>query len=397
MPIFMLLNLCMKKSSAFLLLYIVCSSCFASDSLVVNLNKQQFNPGDSVIFTANVPYKKPGSKSTLHVFIEDVRHQFSWKLRYPLLDGKAGAIIVLPKTIPDGQYAFTFSVQREFFHILGRVTNEGVNFKQLNCLIIPGKKEFFTQVVDLDGAGYFQIANWYFPNKTNIIFTPLLKKDKNTLNLEIETPLDSSFYAETQKTLVLTIGRIKNAADTNMKYSFDQGLIGIGKPLDNVVVLGKKKSQAEVYNEKNTTGLFSSNGNTQVFDNIETSDLTNSASVWEFLIGVSNGFSISRNSDVGGFQVLRRGYEPDCFINEMQCSIEDISNLNTSDIAILKIFNSPFMGSFMGSAGGAVAVYLKKGSEGGSSTQGRRHSFVVYGYTPDIYDLPIARDEFGTK
>ncbi|QGW26787.1 hypothetical protein GLV81_00530 [Phnomibacter ginsenosidimutans] len=59
----------------------------------------------------------------------------------------------------------------------------------------------------------------------------------------------------------------------------------------------------------------------------------------------------------------------------------------TADIAYVKVFRPPFYGAYLGGAGGAIAVYTKDGSNGFFT--GSRNSFLVNGYTPETFRLPV--------
>jgi len=47
--------------------------CMAADTLTVTLNKQKFQPGDTIIFTASFePWVQTKKNATLNVIMEDV-------------------------------------------------------------------------------------------------------------------------------------------------------------------------------------------------------------------------------------------------------------------------------------------------------------------------------------
>jgi hypothetical protein len=64
-----------------------------------------------------------------------------------------------------------------------------------------------------------------------------------------------------------------------------------------------------------------------------------------------------------------------------------------SDVAMIKVFNPPFFGAAGGGAGGAVAIYTKKGDQIINSTKGL--DFVsISGYTPlkEFYSPDYSKD-----
>lgn len=52
-----------------------------------------------------------------------------------------------------------------------------------------------------------------------------------------------------------------------------------------------------------------------------------------------------------------------------------------ADVAMIKVFRPPFLGAFGGGAGGAIAVYYKKGVSRNSNAKGLDHATIT-GYTP---------------
>src|SRR6185436_14546457 len=65
----------------------------------------------------------------------------------------------------------------------------------------------------------------------------------------------------------------------------------------------------------------------------------------------------------GGSQLQWRGATPSLFLNEMPVDVSAIENLPVTDIAYVKAFRPPFFGATGGGAGGAIAIYTKKGGD----------------------------------
>ena len=76
----------------------------ASDSLYVQLNKQNFKKGDTLDFSCVIPdfEKAKLNAASLHVWIDHISTGTRWKFRYPFINGEAQAALVLAKTLPDG-------------------------------------------------------------------------------------------------------------------------------------------------------------------------------------------------------------------------------------------------------------------------------------------------------
>ena len=69
------------------------------------------------------------------------------------------------------------------------------------------------------------------------------------------------------------------------------------------------------------------------------------------------------------------------FLNEIEIDIPGIQTISMSDVAMIKVFPPPFFGAFGGGAGGAVAVYLKKGVSRFNTAKGLDFASIA-GYSP---------------
>ncbi len=129
------------------------------------------------------------------------------------------------------------------------------------------------------------------------------------------------------------------------------------KTLQAVVVKGRQKSVAEKLDEQYASGLFSG-GFARTFA-IEDDPFAQSAqSILDYLRGKVAGLQISTQ---GEGSITRRGSNTDVFMNETHTDINMLQSTPMSDVAMIKVFDPPFFGASGGGAGGAVAVYTKKG------------------------------------
>lgn len=176
------------------------------------------------------------------------------------------------------------------------------------------------------------------------------------------------------------------AENRNIFFANEQARIAKlleGNTLEGVTVTAKTKSKEEILDEKYTSGLFSG-GNARQFD-IESDISSRSAmDVLSYLKGRVAGLSITGSSGAGGQQsVSWRGSTPSFFINEMPVDVGQLSNTNINDIAYVKVFQPPFLGAFGGGAGGAIAVYTKRGGANPVSKGKGMPSKLVIGYAPE--------------
>ncbi|MFT3981604.1 MAG: hypothetical protein QM687_14110 [Ferruginibacter sp.] len=149
------------------------------------------------------------------------------------------------------------------------------------------------------------------------------------------------------------------------------------KVLQNVTVTGKVKSPEDKLNEQYASGLFNS-GFARTFA-VENDPLASAyRSVFDYLLGKVAGLQIN----VSGMDatVSRRGSATSLFLNEMQADADLLMSTSMSDVAMIKVFDPPFMGAVGGGAGGAVAVYTKKGASANKNVQGLNVA-VIQGYS----------------
>ena len=368
-----------------LLLALSASLVLAQPALLLRTQPAELRPGTTLLLEGT--YQNPAAKalkySTLHVHIEAIDHSRQWQLRYPMVEGVATAAIALPDSLPAGVYLLTAKVQREMVHIMGRVKGKKPP-PVINALAMKGKDMVFAKPVNVDADGYFQMPNLLFEGRATLVFTPIDKPKINWLDLEVEAPVDSTFFVLAQHTQLLAIG--VPATDTARADLNGWQPGQAGGTLQNVVVTGKVKTSVDKYTERYVSGFFLGDGYT--FDGMEDQQLSTAVTVLDFLIGRVAGLSILRNGVDLEPSVSWRDAEPAYFIDEIPTDLQGIMSVNTADIAMVKVMRPPFFGVIMGGAGGAISVYTKR--EGGLyGNFGNRFRFVVTGYTPQVYKLML--------
>jgi hypothetical protein len=156
-----------------------------------------------------------------------------------------------------------------------------------------------------------------------------------------------------------------------------------GTTLSDVVVTARAKSPLQLMDEKYTSPLFSS-GDAYQFDVVDDPFSKSSFSVLQYLQGKVAGLTITTPTDPSSSgSVSWRGGTPDFFVNEMPVSIDNLSSVNMTDVAYIKVFRPPFIGSTGGGANGAIAIYTRKGNEGtpGNNRKEAIPYKVIIGYT----------------
>lgn len=130
--------------------------------------------------------------------------------------------------------------------------------------------------------------------------------------------------------------------------------------LREVNVRERKIAPQESMDKRYTSGMFSG-GDAYTFD--MTKETPSYFNIFQYLQARVAGLSI--NGDLNNPFITWRGGRPALFLNEMQADAGMLSTVPVTDIAMVKVFRPPFMGGF-GGGSGAIAVYTKRGGEGGS-------------------------------
>jgi len=118
----------------------------------------------------------------------------------------------------------------------------------------------------------------------------------------------------------------------------------------------KNQTREENLNEEYCTGLFKSTDGT-ILDLASGNSAGSYLNILNWLDGRVAGLQVySLRSGI--LVPVIRGSVPGIYVDEMPVSLNYLSMINISDIAIIKVIKTPFYGGFNG-GGGAIAIYTK--------------------------------------
>jgi hypothetical protein len=156
-----------------------------------------------------------------------------------------------------------------------------------------------------------------------------------------------------------------------------------GKMLEAVTVTAKKKPTVQVLDEKYTSGLFKGFDALQ-FDVVNDPFASGAQNIFNYLQGKVAGLQI--NTGAGTPSLQWRGGPPLLYLDENATDPSMISGIPVQDIAYIKVFRPPFMGSGGGMYGsgsnGAIAIYTRKGDDANSKPGTGLSANTVAGYSP---------------
>ncbi|MFM9449427.1 hypothetical protein, partial [Streptomyces acidiscabies] len=122
---------------------LLCEWITAQDSLILSLSKKNYQRGDSLEISIDLPnYAALKLKSaTVHVWIDDVVTHRRWKFRYPLIEGAAVAALKIGDQIPDGEYAISCLATSGFYRISGHLTDRDKKDSIINYMMCTGNNK----------------------------------------------------------------------------------------------------------------------------------------------------------------------------------------------------------------------------------------------------------------
>lgn len=250
---------------------------------------------------------------------------------------------------------------------------------------VKGKHDFVTIPVDPDGN--FAVEGLIFFDTAKIYYQFNNDKDKiltSRASFDIKSNLMKAAAAIKLDTNAVyhTVLPPQDVWASNLELS-EKNLAVLDarrkvQMLEAVTVTGRQKSKKDLMNEQYTSGMFASN---DAFTFLMEDDPTaqGSMTILNYLQGKVAGLQISGMGQQ--MSMTWRGAQPALFLNEMQSDVGMIQNLSMADVAMVKVFRPPFFGAQGGGAGGAIAVYTKKGANAFNDVKGLDFTQIA-GYSP---------------
>lgn len=264
----------------------------------------------------------------------------------------------------------TYPAEQSFIKLQGKVFGLKPNMSaappQLN-LIVSGKdssKQFYFAPINKDGS--FEVSDMFFYDTAKVYYS---FNSGNKLTDVTQVRLDNGLLRyQPGKRSISDRNPITPFADSILRarmtaiFNEQERLRKMmeAATLQEVVVKTKVKSPIQILEEKYTSGLFSG-GDGYSFDVGEDGKIMGAIDILTFLQGRVAGLMIS---GTGANATMNwRGATPDLFLNEVRSELGVVQSISIQDIAYVKVFRPPFFGSGGGGAGGAIAIYTKRGQD----------------------------------
>lgn len=268
----------------------------------------------------------------------------------------------------------------------------GNTYANLGNILPQQQLILFTETVDslrkqfilsVNKKGIFGKTNLIFYDKLKLTYSFLANKKLNAdadvvfSNGLFNKPLPYCFNATITNATKIDYAYYEQIKKLNEQYKQYAQRKGKGD-LEELTIATKRKRTVDVLDEKYTSNLFSG-GDAIQFDVMNDNRAQSSFNVFQYLTGTVAGLSIMNNGpDVN---VTWRGSQTSFFLDEMNIDAEVAGTINMNEVAYIKVFRPPFYGSSGGGAGGAIAIYTRKGNDA-KSIPGKGLAFkYLDGYT----------------
>jgi hypothetical protein len=272
--------------------------------------------------------------------------------------------------------------------------------KTLTTIIGAGKTGGSILSIPLNTDGSFSMPGIYFFDTAKILYQINGDKDKRltaaasfSFNNGFEKSPTTSYNLLQQQYFNLKpdIAVLQKSTKQHQLFLSEIALSKI-KTLETVVVKTRQKTAAEKLEEQYASGFFAG-GQARLFDLATDPFALSAQTVLDYLRARVAGLQISTSG--GNASATRRGSNVAFFLNEMQSDVDLIQNTPMSDVAMVKVFDPPFIAAPGGGPGGAIAVYTKKGAAANEAVKGLNTvtlaGYAAYKefYMPD-YDKTVA-------
>jgi len=263
----------------------------------------------------------------------------------------------------------------------------------------------------IGNKGRFELDNLVYADTAQFSFQLNSKKNREK-ELYIELDRDTTDYPLTGRRLLSSarhyFPHYTLTSDSLKKlYSFSSDTSGNYRMLEAVTVRAKKKRPLDDLNQRYTSGLFSSMNMVRILDLVNNDPGAGAQNVFQYIQG-----------RIGGLRIIPSGFPPSytvftnramsltggpipvpLYLDEAPTTSQQLSAIPMNQIAMIKFFQTGFMGSPGIGTTSALAVYTKQTFDRTDFGPGYLNAFKYPGYSPvrefyspDYEQSPETRD-----
>jgi hypothetical protein len=237
--------------------------------------------------------------------------------------------------------------------------------------------------VNTDSSGSFKLNEMIFEDTLKLSFTSTNNK-KEKLYLAIKNqPIHNLFFVNETGIPILKYRPV----DENTFYyknNFNrprQNYTPAGLLMKEIEIVTKAKSEKEKYEKKFVSGRLGSFANAEI--DFLKEPVNDGQNILEYLKSRLAGVNISGgpseyNVNYRGNRSMTGGPTPMAlFLDEFQVESSQLSTIQTSNVAMVKVFSNALT-----SSGGALAVYTKRGGDSQSFLSVEKTEILLEGFSP---------------
>jgi hypothetical protein len=261
-----------------------------------------------------------------------------------------------------------------YINLSGKVTLEGTNKpfsdREMMMMVVSADSSKSMQLVKTDAAGYYKADSLVYFGKATILLSDIRGKKSRFVDIKPSPDsLNRSFQFKSSFDQFPYQPVFSTEASRRFGIEYDALQKAQGIILSEIVVKSKKKTALELLEERYTSGAFQGDSR-QTFDLLSTNEASAYSNIFDFLQMKVPGIAAGRTETGDYFVYFRQmstlsslgNQQMDIFLDEIPSDASTIAFIPPDQIAMVKVFSN-FVGSSGGGAGGALAIYLKKGAD----------------------------------
>jgi hypothetical protein len=307
---------------------------------------------------------------------------------------------LLKNPLPAGNYK-----DPAFITLSGKInirdTKKPFADKTFVFFIIGADSSRSMQMASTNDQGYFKVDSLVFFNRSRIVFKDI--HGKKSQLLEVMPAVDSITRPYTLPGIENFPSIINDTSVTKnlskLAYDYDEIVKASGIMLKGVTIKSRKKNPLQELEEKYASGLFSGFSE-RTIDLVNTNEIIQELNIFDYLQARVPGLSVINDgldyiiyyrqsatvSSMGAMPMT-------LYLDEVPTDASFISSIPPNQVAMVKVFSS-FVGAVGNGAGGALAIYTKKGADFYNSSsikdqvKYQGYSLIKEFYSPD-YTIDI--------
>lgn len=276
-----------------------------------------------------------------------------------------------------------------YITISGRITLDGTNRgfgeKNLLALITAEGMKRNAQFISTDKQGNFKLDSLLFFGNARIFILDIKGRKSQYIDVKMTSDSLGRSYpvAKTGTADFASVNRLEK--QKQLAEDFDAIQKANGLMLEGITLKVRKKSPTEELDDRYTRGQFSGMAQ-RTIDLVNSEQYTTELNIFDYLMSRVPGLDVT-NDGMETKVYYRQGpslsslgpIPMTIYLNEIETDATVIATLPPTEIALVKVY-SQFVAATGGGAGGAMAIYTRKGTDIVNSSRGdiiRYNGFTV--------------------